>query len=111
MVVALAGPVADARYRRTSLAATLAEDGAKDWGRVVRTSRVCFRSAEASARRAAVERTRAIVQSEAGWRAIERVADLLVERGTLAEDDFRGVEEVGMLSGLGDGLFPKETSA
>lgn len=80
----LAGPAAEARYRRRSLAeVALAGGGVDDWRRARACAETWFRPDPAAALELAEGRARALVASGPGWRALRRLAEALVGRGVL----------------------------
>lgn len=83
MMYCLAGPIAEARFRRCSLLAVLLTGGDTDWKHAQDRAETWFPNEPSAALVFAEKRARALVRSAPGWQAIERMADVLTDRGVL----------------------------
>ena len=85
----LAGPCAEARYRRQSLSLCLFEGGARDLAEMARLRRDGFgdgqEGEQASAR--AVGIALSLVRSPMGWAAVQAIAAALLDRGRIDGGD------------------------
>ncbi len=91
MVFCIAGPMAEARFRHCSLAAVMMTAGDEDWREAKACAETWFRLDPGAALGAAEKRARALVLSQAGWRAIERMAAVLMDRGILGCEEANDV--------------------
>lgn len=84
-IVSIAGPFAEARYRRQSQAAAILAGGDGDWKFIkMTTGEFCRTKAEQSALIADLERrTSALLRVPANWQAVLNVADALLAKRSL----------------------------
>jgi hypothetical protein len=92
LIEAMAGIAAEARHRRIDRAAIVLTGGDADWAGAEARASTWFPDAPDAALTLAEDRVAALVQSPAGWRAVEGMAAWLLAEGTLdcetAEDIF-----------------------
>jgi hypothetical protein len=92
LIEAVAGIVAEARHRKVSRMAVIFTGGQGDWADAKACAETWFPDAPDAALTLAEDRAAALVQSYAGWRAVEGMAARLLAEGTLdceaAEDIF-----------------------
>jgi hypothetical protein len=83
LIEALAGIVAEARYRKVSRIGVILRGGGYDWEQASAVSKRWFGAEYEAALALAEERTAALIQSPHGWRAVERIAARLLGDGVM----------------------------